>query len=245
LGVIALDRAGDKSKMKTLGMIGGVGPESTIDYYGSIIARYRKAKGDGSYPQFLINSINLKKGTDLIAAGDLAGITTYLVAEIGKLARAGADFGIISANTPHIVFDEVQRQSPIPLISIVEATAQTAQRMKLKRVGLFATRFTIAAKFYPKTFAKFAIEVVDPEPADQEFIHDKYMNELVNGVFHDKTRTALLAIIDKMVREQNVEAIILGGTELPLILREETHNGIPLLNTTKIHVEAAVAEMLS
>ena len=231
--------------MKTLGMIGGVGPESTIDYYGSIIARYRKAKDDGSYPQFLINSINLRKGTDLITAGDLAGLTDYLVEEIKKLAVAGADFGLISANTPHLVFDEVQRRSPIPLISIVEATARVAQHMKLKRVGLFAPRFTIAAKFYPKAFSNYGIEVVEPLPADQEFIHDKYMNELVNGMFLPATREALLGIVDKMVRDQQIEGIVLGGTELPLILREEGHNGIPFLNTTQIHVEAAVAEMLS
>lgn len=226
-------------------MIGGVGPESTIDYYGSIVARYRKARGDGNYPQFLINSINLKKGTDLIGAGDLAGLTNFLVEEIGKLAKAGADFGLISANTPHLVFDEVQRQSPIPLISIVEATARAAQAMNLKRLGLFATRFTIAAKFYPKTFSNYGIEIIEPTPADQDFIHDKYMNELVNGIFSDETRDALLAIIDKLMRDQQIDGVILGGTELPLILRDETHNGIPLLNTTRIHVETAVAEMLS
>jgi aspartate racemase len=231
--------------MKTLGIIGGVGPESTIDYYGSIIARYRKAKADGSYPQFLINSIDLDKGRALITANDLAGITRYLVEEIGKLAKAGADFGIIAANTPHLVFDEVQRESPIPLISIVDATAKVAQKMNLKRVGLFATSFTLAAGFYPKTFANYGIEVVYPQPADQEFIHDKYMNELVNGIFRDETKDGLLAIVDRMVREQKVEAIVLGGTELPLILREDAHNGTPFLNTTKIHVEASVAEMLS
>jgi aspartate racemase len=231
--------------MKTLGMIGGVGPESTIDYYGSIVARYRKAKADGSYPQFLINSIDMDKGRSLISSGDLSGITQYLVEEIQKLARAGAQFGLIAANTPHLVFDQVQRQSPIPLISIVEATAQVAKRMNLKRVGLFATTFTVKAGFYPDAFAKHGIEVVSPAAADQEFIHDKYMNELVEGVFRDETRNGLLAIVDKMAAEQGVEAVILGGTEMPLILRDEAHNGIPLLNTTRIHVEAAVAEMLS
>src|SRR6476646_5450881 len=105
--------------MKTLGMIGGVGPESTIDYYSKIIGRYRELRPDGSYPQFLINSIDLNKGRGMIEAQDWAGITLYLVEEITKLARAGAEFGLISANTPHIVFDDVQRQSPIPLISIV------------------------------------------------------------------------------------------------------------------------------
>jgi aspartate racemase len=231
--------------MKTLGMIGGVGPESTIDYYGSIVARYRKAKPDGSYPQFLINSIDMDKGRSLISSGNLSGITQYLVDEIQKLARAGAEFGLIAANTPHLVFEEVQRQSPIPLISIVEATARVAERMNLKRVGLFATTFTVKAGFYPKIFAKYDIEIVSPGTADQEFLHDKYMNELVEGVFKDETRYRLLAIVDKLASEQGAEAVILGGTEIPLILRDETHNGIPLLNTTKIHVEAAIAEMLS
>ena len=231
--------------MKTLGVIGGVGPESTIDYYASIIARYRRVKSDGSYPQFLINSIDLNKGRGMIEAENWPGIIGYLVDEIGKLAKAGADFGLIAAGTPHIVFDEVQQRSPIPLISIVEAAAQVARTMKLKRLGLLATSFTVKAGFYPRTFSKYGMEVVEPLPTDQEFVHDKYMNELVEGVFRDETRQALLAIIDKMVRDQEVQAIILGGTELPLILRDETHNGIPLLNTTKIHVEAAVAEMLS
>jgi aspartate racemase len=181
----------------------------------------------------------------MIEAGDWTGITQYLVDEIAKLSKAGADFGLIAAGTPHIVFDEVQRRSPIPLISIVEATAQTAQRMKLKRVGLFATTFTVKAGFYPRILSKYGIDVVEPNERDQEFIHDKYMNELVEGVFRDETRQALLAIIETMIRDQKVEAIILGGTELPLILRDETHNDIPLLNTTKIHVEAAVGEMLS
>jgi aspartate racemase len=231
--------------MKTLGIIGGVGPESTIDYYRSIIALFRQRKLDGSYPQFLINSIDLKKELDLIAAGDLIAVTQYLLIEIGKLARAGADFGLIASNTPHIVFDELQRQSPIPLISIVEATCEKAKAMKLKRVGLFGTHFTMTGKFYPDVFARHEIELVTPEPGDQEYIHDKYMNELVNGIFRAETRAQLLAIVDRLNEKMKIEAVILGGTELPLILREAEHNGIPFLNTTKIHVEAAVAEMLS
>ncbi|PYK05433.1 MAG: aspartate racemase, partial [Verrucomicrobia bacterium] len=108
--------------MKTLGIIGGLGPESTIDYYQRIIALYRERTGDGSYPEFIINSVNLKKGLDFMAANNLAGMADYLLEGIGKLARAGANFGLIAANTPHIVFDDVAPKSPIPLISIVEAT---------------------------------------------------------------------------------------------------------------------------
>jgi aspartate racemase len=111
-------------QMKTLGIIGGVGPESTIQYYRTIIALYREQKNDGSYPQLIINSIDLTRGMDLLAANDLAGEAAYLLDEIQKLARAGADFGLIAANTSHIVFDELSAKSPIPLISIVEVSCR-------------------------------------------------------------------------------------------------------------------------
>jgi aspartate racemase len=178
-------------------------------------------------------------------ADDMAGMTKYLLGGIQKLAKAGADFGLISANTPHIVFDDVRKKSPIPLLSIVEATCTAAKGRGLKRLGLFGTRFTMQAKFYPEVFSKAAIELVVPEPEDQGYIHDKYLNELVPGKFLPETRVKLLAIIDRLKAKANIDGVILAGTELPLILREAAHNGIPLLDTTKIHVEAAVAEMLS
>src|ERR1700751_2247067 len=121
--------------MKTLGMIGGLGPESTLDYYEKIIALYRERTGDGSYPQFIINSIDLNRGLAFMDAGDLTGMTDFLLQAIGTLARAGADFGLISANTPHIVFDEVASKSPIPLLSLVEATRKAAEARKMKRVA--------------------------------------------------------------------------------------------------------------
>jgi aspartate racemase len=227
--------------MKTLGMIGGVGPESTIDYYNNIIALYRDRKRDGSYPQFVINSINLKKGLDFMAVNDLAGMANFLLEEIEILARAGADFGLIAANTPHIVFDDIAPKSPIPLISIVEATCAAAKMRGLKKVALFGTKFTMQADFYPKIFSREGIEVTLPEPADQDYIHDKYLNELVPGNFLPETRAGLLAIIDRM--KGRIDGVILGGTELPLILREETHNGVVFLDTGKIHCQAAVDQM--
>ena len=231
--------------MKTLGIIGGLGPESTIDYYGKIIALYRQRTGDGSYPQFIINSINLKKGLDFMDANNLPGMADYLVEEIGKLILAGATFGLISANTPHIVFDEVASRSSIPLISIVEATCAVAKARKLKRLALFGTRYTMQATFYPKVFSREGIELLLPGPEDQTYIHDKYLNELVSGKFLPATRAGLLAIVDRMKTNNNIDGVILAGTELPLILRDSEHNGIPLLDTTKIHCEAAVTEMLS
>ena len=231
--------------MKTLGIVGGLGPESTLDYYQRIIALYRERQPDGSYPQFIIISVDLKKGLDFMDANNLTGMADYLLEGIGKLGRAGADFGLIAANTPHIVFEDVAPKSPIPLISIVEATCTAAKAQKLKRLALFGTRYTMEATFYPKVFSCEGIELFVPDPQDQDYIHDKYLNELVPGKFWPETRAGLLAIIDRMKAESDVDGVILAGTELPLILHGETHNGIPLLDTTKIHVEAAVAEMLS
>jgi len=231
--------------MKTLGIIGGLGPESTIDYYGRIVALYRERAGDGSYPQFIINSINLKKGLDFMDANNLSGMADYLIEGIGKLARAGATFGLISANTPHIVFDEVAARSPIPLISIVEASCAVAKARKLKRIALLGTRYTMRATFYPKVFSREGIQVLVPELRDQDYIHDKYLNELIPGTFVPETRAGLLAIIDRMKAKYDINGVVLAGTELPLILRNSEHNGIPFLDTTKIHCEAAVTEMLS
>src|SRR5947209_3044004 len=114
--------------MKMLGMVGGLGPESTIEYYKTIVELYRQRRGDGHYPGFLINSVDLQKGTDWFTANDLRGVTDYLVEQIEKLARAGATFGLISANTPHLVFDEVGARVSIPLISIVETAVQAVKR---------------------------------------------------------------------------------------------------------------------
>jgi len=241
--------------MKTLGIIGGLGPESTVDYYQRIIALFRERTGARQYPEFVIVSVDLRKGLDFMDANDLSGMANYLLQGIDKLACAGAGFGIISANTPHIVFDEVARKSPIPLISIVEATRAAAKARNLKRLALFGTRYTMQANFYPKVFAREGIELLVPDIQDQDYIHEKYFSELVPGKFLPETRAGLLAIVDRMKTtsdppsqnygEAGIDGVILAGTELPLILRDPIHHGIPFLDTTKIHVEAAVAEMLS
>ena len=230
--------------MKTVGIVGGIAPESTVEYYRLLIASYREKKRDGSYPRILINSIDMKKMLDLIAAKELAEMTEYLLEEVRKLARAGADFGLLASNTPHLVFEDLHRQSPIPLLSIVEAACEAAQALKLKKVGLFGTRFTMQGGFYPEVFTKQGIEIILPTLDDQNYIHEKYMGELVNGVFLDETRERLLLIVERLKAKDGIQGLILGGTELPLILREEFAREVPFLDTTKIHVERAVALML-
>src|SRR6266704_1425348 len=231
--------------MKTLGIIGGLGPESTLDYYQRIIALYRERTGNRHYPEFVIVSVDLRKGLDFMNANDLSGMANYLLEGIDKLARAGADFGIISANTPHIVFDEVASKSSIPLISIVEATCAAAKARNLKRLALFGTGYTMQANFYPKVFSREGIALLVPEREDQDYLHEKYFSELVPGKFLPETRAGLLAIVDRMKVKSGIDGVILAGTELPLILRDPDYNGIPFLDTTEIHCEAAVAEMRS
>ena len=159
--------------MKTAGIIGGVGPESTIEYYRLLISTYREQNPDGNYPSLIINSINLKRMVDLVTASRFSDITDYLTTEITRLANAGADFAAISANTPHVVFEDVRPRSPLPLISIVETTCEAAKESGLTRVGLFGTRFTMQGRFYRDVFDRAAIDLVVPTVEEQAYIHDK------------------------------------------------------------------------
>lgn len=231
--------------MKTVGILGGIGPESTIEYYRSIIAGYRQQRPDGSSPSIVIKSLDVNKLLDLMGGNRLSEVTDYLVDGLEKVARAGADFGIIAANTPHIVFGDVQQRSPIPLISIVEATCAEAKRHGIRVVGLLGTRFTLQAAFYPEVFSREGIRVVVPAKDVQEYIHEKYVGELLKDKFLPETRQEILEIIRTMKEQEQIEAVVLGGTELPLLLRDEAVFGIPLLDTTQIHVRAIVAELLS
>lgn len=181
---------------------------------------------------------------DLVSAGEIADLVRFLSAEIRKLAAAGADLALLASNTPHLVFDELESSSPIPLISIVRSTCEAAKALGLKTVGLIGTRFTMQGKFYPDVFAKAGITVVVPGEEDQFYTHDKYMSELVNAKFLPETRRGLLAVVERMKEQKQIEGVILGGTELPLLLRDAGSLGIPLLDTTTIHVEAAVGKML-
>jgi aspartate racemase len=231
--------------VKTLGIIGGIGPGSTVDYYQTIIELYRARKTDGSYPPILINSIDLQRVLATVGAGELEGLTTWLVEELQKLKRGGADFAIMASNTPHIVFDNLALRSSLPLISIVEATCKVVKARGHKRLALFGTRFTMNGTAYPDLFSRQGIEVIAPDREDLEYIHDKYMSELVAGIFLAETGAGLLAVVERMAERAKIDGVILGGTELPLLLRDPSHNGIPFLNTTRIHCEAAVDRMFS
>jgi aspartate racemase len=236
---------GSQGTVKTIGIIGGIGPESTIEYYRLIIAAYVERIPDGSYPSMITNSIDLKKLLSMAEANARDQMTEFLGTEIQKLARAGAECGLVAANTPHMVFDEIRRQSPIPLISIVEATCAHAKALGLKKLGLFGARFTMQARFYPDVFSREGIALAVPEEHDQAFIHHIYLNELMKGVIRSETRERLFTIVDRLKEREGIQGLILGGTELSLILRDAAVHDIPVLDTTKIHAKAIIAEAFS
>ena len=235
---------GRTGRMKTLGIIGGTGPESTVEYYRRLIAAYGARNTDGHAPSIVINSVDNKKLIDWFTSNELGEVTDFLEDAIEGLARAGADFGLIAANTPHLVFNELQQRARIPLLSIVEATAEAAATARLRSLALFGTRFTMQAALFPEAFARRGMTIFAPNEEEQAFIHGKYMGELFVGTILEGTRTGLIEIVETMKQRDNVDGLILGGTELSLILREPTAAGLPVLDTTQIHVDAAIEWML-
>jgi len=217
-----------------LGLIGGLGPESTVDYYQRLVAT-------GKFPHIVINSIDLNRVVELVTANKLDTLAAELAREFDRLAVAGATLGAITANTPHIVFDAVEKLSPIPLVSIVRATRDAAVARGLRKPLLLGTRFTMRGTFYPEVFKTAGIALIVPPASEHDAIHDKYMNELVRGTFSDATRRWFVALIERMRAEHGIDGAILAGTELPLLLRGETIEGVPLLDTTAVHVDAIVA----
>jgi aspartate racemase len=225
-------------------MIGGTGPESTVEYYRRLIATYHARVSESGAPPIIINSVDNKDLVKWFTAGELARVIDFLVAEIERLARAGADFALIAAVTPHLGFEKLEQRARIPLLSIVEATADAATKAGLRRLALFGTRFTMEAALFPEAFARRGMAIVVPNEKEREFIHEKYMGELFVGAILDETRAALVDIVETMKQRDSVDGLILGGTELSLILREPTAAGLPVLDTTQIHVETALEWML-
>ncbi len=229
---------------KTIGLIGGIGPESTVDYYRLIIKGYRKVLQTESYPQVLINSIDMTEMMEFINANNHDGLAGMFRKELDKLARAGADLAVIAANTPHIAFDSIRKDSPIELLSIVEETRKRAQKLGLARLGLIGTKFTMQEGFYQKEFDKHGIQIFTPDAKDQDYIHEIYFKELVRGIFNDKTIKRLISIAEDLISKYKIDGLILGGTELPLVLSENDFDDIHILNSTEIHVYSIIESLL-
>jgi aspartate racemase len=227
--------------MGIVGLVGGLGPESTIDYYRRLLDGWNKIEPATS-PSIVIDSLDVQLALRLVAS-DRPALIGYLSDSLGRLAGAGVDFIAMTANTPHIVFDELAVRSSVPLLSIVEVCADEAQRRGLRRLGLLGTRFTMEAPFYPEVFARRGLSVVTPAADERARVHERYVGQLLKGDFRDETRAEIVSVIERLRRDEQIDAVILCGTELPLLLRAEVVAGVPTLDTTALHVGAILARL--
>jgi aspartate racemase len=225
---------------RLLGLVGGIGPESTLDYYRRLIDGYHERLGPDSHPPVLINSLDGGPLIGPLVSGDPGPMAAAVRRGVEQLAAAGAGLGLLCSVAGHAVFDDVAASSPIPLLSIVQATCRAAIAGGIRRPALFGTRVSVEGAYFARPFDAAGIELVRPAPDDRSWIHDIYLGELVRGVLLDATRARLLAILDGLRRDAGVDGLILGGTELSLILPEPAYDGIPVLNAAAIHVAEAL-----
>ena len=225
--------------MKKVGIIGGIGPASTLDYYSGIIDGYRAIVNDGSYPEIIIDSVNMTEMLSYIEREDWNSLTEMLVGAINNLKAARAQLVAIASNTPHIVFDKIEKRSPLPLISIVDETIAYAQAKKIKKAVIIGTRFTMRSGLYAKAFSKLNIATVTPSEDEQEQIHGIIFPKLEDGIVDFDDKNKLLALANWLISEHNADALVLGCTELPLMIKKNDIDTL-LLNTTQIHIDAIV-----
>jgi aspartate racemase len=224
--------------MKVIGILGGLAPESTKEYYDRIIKTYYERKGDYGYPEIIIYSVNFQKYVNWQNAGDWQAAAEDMIKAIASLKTAGAEFGVIATNTMHKVFDEVQESSEIPLISIMAATADAIKARGFSKVGLLGTIFTMKESFYKDALTNKGIEVILPTDEEMEFVNRVIYDELTIGEFKSESRAHFVDIVKKM-NGGGAEGVILGCTEIPLLI-SEADCGVPLFNTVMIHADAAL-----
>jgi len=218
--------------MKKIGIVGGLSPESTLLYYNHIVKKYYELKKDYNFPEIIIYSLSFEKFRKALKNGKGA---KEILKALNALKNAGADFAIISANTPHIFFDEIKKESPLPLISIVDATVEKARKEEMKNLLLLGTIFTMESGYFKNEYERNGIKIVVPNKEEREIVNGIIFNELSKGLVKEESRKKLIEIINRY----EVDGVILGCTELPLILSQKDTDK-KLLNTATIHAEKAL-----
>jgi aspartate racemase len=229
---------------RIMGIVGGTGPESTIDYYRSIVASWQRRRPDGTFPRLIVNSVEAGRVFRHLGEGDFGQVADILGQAIVQLAAAGAGCALLASNATHLAFDQIAARSPLPLIHIVDAARDEAVAGGQRRLGLIGTRFVMDAAMYPQRFGRAGIDIVVPSPDERAFIHEAYFGELVPGIVLDSTRRRLVSIIAEMRDRDAIDGLILGGTELALILTGSRYADVPILDTARVHAERAVDWLL-
>ncbi len=225
--------------MKKIGLIGGLGPESTLDYYRGIIDAFKETYERSGYPEISMESMNLKSFMSLVESGRWDDIAEIMGMHFEVLRQGGAEIGAIASNTPHKVFTEIQKRTTLPLVSIVESTCTYAVAEGLGNLFLMGTQITMESDFYQTVFDKEGIALTVPTKDEQGYIQDKLFSEIEFGIIREETKAAFLSIIERHRSEETIDGVIAGCTELPLIIRQEDFT-VPYLDTTAIHIAGIV-----
>jgi len=219
--------------MKKIGLIGGITPQSTIMYYQVLNDLAQQKYGGGHTAKVLVNSVDFGEISALQVAGKWDVLDNIMANAAISLERAGASCIIICANTMHLCVDAVKNKVSVPIIHIAEATAEAIIEKKLKKILLLGTKYTMEKKFYTDVLKSFGIEVVIPNEEDRDVVHQIIYDELAKGIINKKSKETYLAIIKK-AQAKGVEGVVLGCTEIPLLVKQEDVL-IPIFDTTTIH----------
>jgi len=225
--------------MLRIGIVGGLSPESTTLYYRTIVCEYRRRHGDEKYPTIIIYSVNFGLFHEYLGRGDEERAAEIIIEALNALHRAGADFALISANTPHMLMPLIAPRSPLPILHIADALAEELIKHGVKRVGLLGTRYTLTHGFYVEHLKRYGIEALIPEPTEVETVNRIIFDELVKGIVREESRRALIEISKRLV-QRGAEAIALACTELPLAIPEDSIDGAKVFDTAKIHAIKAL-----
>ncbi len=231
--------------MNKIGIIGGIGPESTVEYYRLLIKLFRTKLDTNQYPEILLYSIDMTEMLGYVFDNQLYELVKFLKSKIKILEKSNVDYVALASNTPHLVFEKLQESVNVKMISIVEETCKAISKSGIKKVGLLGTKSTMSKGFYQKVGENNGIEIVIPNDENQNFVHEKYMGELVFNHINPKTKERLIQIVNDLVIEEKIEGIVLGGTELPLILEQKDFDKLTVFNTTEIHVNAILDKMIN
>jgi aspartate racemase len=223
---------------KRIGILGGMSPESTVEYYQYITRAYTKRFGDYGYPEVIIYSVSFQPYVDWPEQDRWDLVAQGLSEAAQILEAASADFIVIATNTMHLVFDQVQASVSVPMLSLLDAVGDAILERGMKTVGLLGTKFAMEKGFYQDALARKDITVLVPDKEDREYVNTVIYDELVAGQIRDESRSGFVAIINELA-ERGAEGVILGCTEIPLLVGEEDA-GMPLFDTTVIHAEAAL-----
>ena len=225
--------------MKKIGLVGGTGPESTLMYYKELNTRIDRMTGGTAMPDIAVESVNFRRAWEYVAAGQYDLLADYLAEKVNSLRLGGAEIISLTAGTMHIVLDELLEKTQVPLVSIPQAVCREAQRRGYRKVGLLGTIFTMEKEYMKTDFRKAGIEVIIPEKADRELVARRILEELENGIVKESTLTEFQEIIRKMKEQEGIEAVVLGCTELPMILNEG-NSPVAVLDSVEIHIQELI-----